>query len=495
MTRFNRRAASAFLRPYAAKLAGLLPKRLEGLPIHAALLLGFVLIFGIWLVSSYSLLRRMSEVDRLAAEMNARFTRSEELLFTVRTQILLSAIYRRDALLDTDPGDIEYYVAQLQATRQVVDRALAEYVPVVTSAQEREDWTRLLREINDYWPTLHPDRIWDPNRTQAEARALLRREVIPKREIIIRISEHIQTLNRAAFQDQQAELAQIHTGMRRRFLWTTALTVLLCAAIALLVFRYARQLEARIRQQHLEDRQNKRDLQRLSARLVHAQEEERRNIARELHDEVGQALTAIKMDLSQVERNLASPAKARHPIEEARAIADRVLHTVRDLSQLLHPAMLDDLGLPDTLNWHLRGFSKRTGVRAELVQEGMNGRLPSEVEICAYRVAQEALTNIARHAHASRCRLQLRQLPAAVEIVIEDDGCGFDIERWKTAEPHGGLGLVGIQERVTGLLGEFRLQSSPGKGTTVSVRLPAQRCEGGAAFAEDGVPADGEQKS
>jgi len=483
MTRSGWPSPAALLR---SRLARLFPGRPQGLTIHAALLLGFVLIFGAWLISSYSLLHRMSEVEEAASEMNARFTRSEELLFTVRTQILLSAIYRRDALLDTDPGDIRYYAAQLDETRRAVDRALGEYVPVVTSPEEREDWIRLVREIDDYWTTLHPDRIWDPGRRPAaEARAYLRREVIPKREVIIHLSEGIQTLNRAAFQDQQAELGRIHGDMRSRFLWTTALTVLISVAIAVLVLRYAGQLEARIRQQHLEDRQNKQDLRRLSARLVHAQEEERRNIARELHDEVGQALTAIKMDVSQAERNLATPAKARYPLEEARSLADRVLHAVRDLSQLLHPAMLDDLGLPDTLNWYLRGFSKRTGIRAELVQEGMKGRLPSEVEICAYRVAQEALTNIARHSSASACRLYLRRLPDALEVVIEDDGHGFDTERWKAAELHGGLGLVGIQERVAGLLGKFQLESHPGKGTSLRVELPAYEPESEPEAAED----------
>lgn len=143
--------------------------------------------------------------------------------------------------------------------------------------------------------------------------------------------------------------------------------------------------------------------------------------------------------------------------------------------------MLDDLGLPDTLNWYLRGFSKRTGIRAEVLQEGMESRLPSEIEICVYRVVQEAVTNIARHSGASRCRVYLRRLPAALEIILEDDGRGFDTEQWRTTELHGGLGLVGIQERVTGMLGKFELTSSPGKGTSLRVELPVSRPEPEAA--------------
>jgi len=450
------------------------------LTIRAALFLGFGLIFALWLASGYDLVRRLADVEGRASAINARFTQSEEALFTVRTQILLGSIYRRDALLDTDPSASEYYRDQLQQTRHDIEQALRRYVPVLDSPAERENWARLRTEIDDYWDTILPEVTWSPTQEPGQARAFLRRQVIPKRVVIIRILERIQALNRDAFQQQQAELARVYDEMKQRLWWTSGLAVLLGLGIAFLVTRYAAGLEARIRQQLLEDLKNKSDLQRLSARLVHAQEEERRAIARELHDEVGQALTAIKMDLAMAERSLESSAKARTPLEEARSIAERVVQSVRDLSQLLHPAMLDDLGLPDTLNWYLRGFSKRTGIRAELVQDRMGERLAQEVEVCAYRIVQEALTNVqealtnvAKHAQASRCRVYLQRLPYTLLITVEDDGKGFDPRRLEAGDTQRGLGLVGIQERASGLGGTFRLESNPGKGTRLSVELPA----------------------
>ncbi len=443
------------------------------LTIRAALFLGFGLIFALWLASGYDLVRRLAEVEGRASAINARFTQSEEALFTVRTQILLGSIYRRDALLDTDPSASEYYRNQLQQTRKDIEQALGRYVPVLDSPAERENWARLRTEIDDYWNTILPQVTWSSTQEPGQARAFLRRQVIPKREVIIRILERIQALNRDAFQQQQAELARVYDEMKQRLWRTSGLAVLLGLGIAFLVTRYAGGLEARIRQQHLEDLKNKRDLQRLSARLVHAQEEERRTIARELHDEVGQALTAIKMDLALAERNLEAPAKARTPLEEARSIAERVVQAVRDLSQLLHPAMLDDLGLPDTLNWYLRGFSKRTGIRAELIQDRMTERLAQEAEVCAYRIVQEALTNVAKHAQASRCRVYLQRLPYTLLITVEDDGKGFDPRRLEAGDTQRGLGLVGIQERASGLGGTFRLESNPGKGARLSVELPA----------------------
>ena len=172
--------------------------------------------------------------------------------------------------------------------------------------------------------------------------------------------------------------------------------------------------------------QNARDLQRLSAKLVHAQEEERRVIARELHDEVGQVLSAIKVELTLAEHAIESEGGPAHALADVRSIADGALHSVRDLSHLLHPALLDDLGLPAAIDWYLKGFGRRHGVRVDLLHDHMDDRLLPEIETAVYRIVQEALTNVARHAHARSCRVYLQRLPATVLITIEDDGVGFD---------------------------------------------------------------------
>jgi signal transduction histidine kinase len=182
----------------------------------------------------------------------------------------------------------------------------------------------------------------------------------------------------------------------------------------------------------LQEVERKRELERLSAKLVRAQEDERRTIARELHDEIGQALTAIKIELSIVQDGVEETGSTADALREARSITDGALHAVRDVSQLLHPTMLDDLGLPDTLTWYLRSFGQRTGLRAELTQDRMDARMSPDVEICAYRIIQEALTNVAKHAHASSCRVYLQRLPGSLLITVEDDGVGVDRSRKTT---------------------------------------------------------------
>ena len=440
----------------------------ERLTIRATLLAGFGLIFILWLASGYSIARRLAELEFRAAAIRARVSQSEGSLFTVRAQVLLGAVYLRDALLAPSPDAVDYYRDQLVETRKKIEQALEDYTPVIDSPAEREDWAKLRDEIDDYWDIVMPVLAWEPDRRAAEARTYLRERVLPKREIVIRISERIQALNREAFDEQQDEIAQVHRSMRQRLRWTSSLAGLLGLVIALVVVRYAGRLEDRIHSQHLRALENQRDLRRLSARLVYAQEEERRSISRELHDEIGQALTAIKMELALAARR----PQNRQAIEEARAIADRTLQAVRDLSHLLHPSMLDDLGLPSTLEWYLKSFSRRTAIRTELFQDRMESRLAPEMELSAYRIIQEALTNAARHSGASLCRVYVQRLAHTLLITVEDDGKGFDPRSAETLERRG-LGLVGIRERVSDLGGVLRLESNPGRGTRLSVELPA----------------------
>jgi signal transduction histidine kinase len=154
----------------------------------------------------------------------------------------------------------------------------------------------------------------------------------------------------------------------------------------------------------------------------------------------------------------------RKAIHEARTVAQHALSGVRDLSQLLRPSMLDDFGLPDTLRWYLRKFSDRTGVRTELVDDHLNERLPIDVEVCVYRVVQEALTNVSRHAQASACRVFVQRVASSLIVTVEDDGIGWQIPMSERRIPRDGLGLVGIRERVEDLGGRFRIEGKSGKG-------------------------------
>jgi signal transduction histidine kinase len=225
------------------------------------------------------------------------------------------------------------------------------------------------------------------------------------------------------------------------------------------------------RQAEQEARESRRRLEALSRQLISAQESERRRIARELHDEIGQTLTAIGINLQAA--GLAADEPSRQRLDEASAIVDHAIEQVRHLSLDLRPSILDDLGLDAALRWYANRQIQRTGLAVRLFTQLEDERLPTEVETTCFRVTQEALTNVARHAHAQRVWIELRQLPGAVELDISDDGVGFDLEIVRRRAAAGeSLGLLGMQERVELLGGSFTADSQPGQGTRIYIRLP-----------------------
>jgi signal transduction histidine kinase len=400
--------------------------------------------------------------------------RAQDQLTTVRGQVLMGSVYVRDALLDPNPAMAEEYRRQLEESYRTADEALKGYVPVVDAPGEQMRIDRLRRELEEFRRTLFEVLTTDNREWPVEARNLLRRRIMPKREVVIHISEEVQALNRSAFVQQQVDIASLYRATQRRVWEAVGLALAASVAIALLAALYAGRLEQRLQRQRARDVETTRDLQRLSSQLLTAQEEERRNIARELHDEVGQVLTAIKVELAVAQRSVQAAGVSGDALNDARKITEGALHTVRDLSRLLHPSMLDDLGLAATVDWYLKGFGRRHGIRIELLQDGVDERLRPETEAGIYRIVQEALTNVAKHAQATTCRVFLQRLTHSVLVTIEDDGIGFRPEEVSAPGASRGIGLVGIRERVAQLRGDLRIESGPGKGTRLTVEIPAE---------------------
>jgi signal transduction histidine kinase len=457
--------------------------------IRGALYAGFGLVFVLWLASGLDLVRRIALVEERASAVLARSAAADQHLSTIRVRVLVASIYLRDALLDVRPDAGDYYREQLERSRDDIDRALAAYVPVSPLPAERGSFEQLRAENTAFWETVLPIFRTDIASRAGEVRTLLREQVIPKRRIIFQISDRIQELNRVALAQEQAEVHRIYSRMQRQVVFTGGIALVASLLVAWTVTRYAAALEQRIHHQILKDAENTRNLQRLSARLVSAQEDERRAIARELHDAVGQALTAIKVELSIAGKHAALTEREGAALQEARRLTDHGLKIVRDLSQLLHPAMLDDLGLPETVAWYVNAFSSRTGIRTDVVQDQMEERLAPEVETCLYRIVQEALTNVARHAEARSCRVALQRRPRTVLLTVEDDGKGFTLTDGKAAAGQRGLGLMGIEERVAGFRGSLQIDTAPGQGTRLTVELPALAREANPDLVGEAAPA------
>jgi signal transduction histidine kinase len=441
--------------------------------IRAALCLGFGLTLGLWFVAGYRLTERMSRVGAQATAINARYMRAQDLLSTARTQILLGSVIVRDALLDPDPASITGYRQHFNDTYAAAGEALAEYVPVLDSPNERHGIEDLGREIDAFHQAMLG--VLDSDRRQwaRQSRLLLQERVAPKRDVVIRVSEQVQALNRGAFVSQHEATSAIYQDAQRQAWIQLGLALAASLAIGAWAAVYAGRLEARLRRQRARALQMTSDLHRLSGKIVSAQEDERRMIARELHDEVGQALTAIRVELSFAQRGAEMPPAVAERLKDVRAITEGALHTIRDLSHLLHPSLLDDLGLTAALESLLAGFGRRHGLQVEVLHDHMEHRLAPELETAVYRVVQEALNNVAKHAQASACRVYLQGLPHTVLVTVEDDGSGFAADPVNGTTTHG-LGLIGIRERAAQLGGSMRVDSAPGRGTRLTVELPAR---------------------
>jgi signal transduction histidine kinase len=432
-----------------------------GLTLRAALSLGFGVTVGLWVVIGYQLADRIADVERDATVLGARYMRAQETLASVRAQVLLGSVFVRDALLDQTPDTYDTYSRELEETYAVIDLELREYAPVIDSATEREQIEQLRQEIDEFSRTAREVLAAGGQLRMREVRTLLNTLIVPRREAVIRISEELQAVNHVAFLQHQAALAQIHQAAERHTWLRLGIALALSLAIATLATLYAARLERRLRTQT-------RSLQQLSSKIVSVQEAERRHIARELHDEVGQALTAMKVDLALAEQAVQPAPHAAALFARVQAVADSALNSVRGLSHALHPGVLDDLGLEAAIDCYLQTFEQRHGVKVVFDTPSVSERLSQDVETSVYRIVQEALTNVAKHAHARTCTVRLRHAGDHVRLTVEDDGVGFHAG----GSAHRGLGLVSIRERAAELGGRCQVATAPGRGTRLVVDLP-----------------------
>ena len=233
-----------------------------------------------------------------------------------------------------------------------------------------------------------------------------------------------------------------------------------------------RAVEASLRTSEQHQMQLSAQARQLSHQILHAQEEERKRISRELHDEIAQSLVGINVHLAALTRETAVPPTLRQQIVRTQRLVGKSVDVVHRFARELRPPVLDDLGLIPALHHILKEFMNRTGVRAQLASFATIEQLPIAKRTVLYRVAHEALNNVARHAEASHVEVRLEQLPDRVRMEVVDDGKSFDVEDVLQANRGRRLGLLGMRERLEMVGGSFAIISVRGRGTTVAVEIP-----------------------
>jgi signal transduction histidine kinase len=287
---------------------------------------------------------------------------------------------------------------------------------------------------------------------------------------MLQIADRVAALNDQAFKRGNDKVSQMVARLQLGVSVMIVVTLLGGALLAGLTIFHILRLENEAALRLDESVRARGSLQELSAKLVRAQEDERRALSRELHDEVGQAFSAILMETENVLDLKPADGVPAH-LESIRSLAERGVNEVRNMTLLLRPSMLDDFGLVPALNWQGRETAKRTGLRVHVFAEEMED-LPEEHKTCIYRVVQEALNNAARHAQASAIQVSVKSAPNSIRVSVQDDGSGFDPVRTR------GLGMLGMEERVRHLGGTFDIESQPGRGTLVKVELPVASWNG-----------------
>ena len=348
-------------------------------------------------------------------QLNVHHQRADNLLRRLRSDVNLSGIFVRDYLLDVARDRAAEYREELTEFRRANMATLDDLEALIG----RDDRISGLRtRLDDYWATFDPLFEWTPFEKVAQSAAFLRREVVPRRDAVLTIAQEIEQLNNANLEAQRAAVdrryAAFHDDLQR-LLWQT---VLIGVVVALVVVVRLRILERR-------SEEAERQMRELSQQLVNTQEEERRNLSRELHDHVAQVLTGLRMGLGRVER-LSSDSRVSAGLTECKSLVDDMFRTVRDLALGLRPSMLDDFGLQAALEWHVRDFTRRYAINAELKMDGDFDTLPDKHRTCVYRIVQEAMTNCVRHAQARAIRVDVSAGDGQLQVLVVDDGVGLD---------------------------------------------------------------------
>lgn len=438
------------------------------LPSWFILILAFGSLLALLCVSGLATIRRSRQVYAKLLALNEAYRQNERCLDQIRTGISESNVLVRDYLLDLTFLKEDRYRKDLRGLRENTIQQLDELKRLRGPANAAHI-DELRREVELYWASLDPVLRWPPQHRQYLSFIFLRKNVMPLRDRVLGLTAKVEEINKAALDAQKQGIAASELDFKAYAKATLTVTATLGLIIAIVCVWRVLTLERRSERQRLRAEQAEGQLRGLSTQLVHAQEAERKSISRELHDEVGQMLTGLRMELSVLHR-LHSAAGERFDarLASTKTLLDRTMQAVRDIAMGLRPSMLDDLGLGAALEWQARDFSRRYDIPVTLEVSASLDRLPDHHRTNIFRIVQEALTNCARHARATGVRIAVAERDGSLQLTISDDGAGFT----PAEGGRGGLGLLGIEERARELGGHVAIRSHPGGGTLVAIDIP-----------------------
>lgn len=431
--------------------------------IWPIILLGFSCLIVLIGLSGYFAFIRASRTYSGISNLYQSEHDTQESLSAIRADIAESAILLRDFLLDpaVDVGGARVEMEQQHNAAESELRHLRELLPTQESARLEG----LRKQTEEYWASLSPVFAGGGAR---HSYAFIENAIVPRRQASYKLLSEISQLSFEAFLQRRHDIDARTTELAQFLARMVSLTIIIALIVAGISVYRIFTLERIANVQHRQVQAAEDEMRNLSHQLVGAQEEERRALSRDLHDQVGQVLTALRISIGNAllfadEMDL----RTLQELELAKRLVAQALRSTRDMAMGLRPTMLDDLGLEAALEWHARQHAKVCGVPVSLDIQAPLSQLSDAQKTCVYRIVQEALNNSAKYAKARSVSVTIGLVGHDVEIDISDDGIGFDTDGYRP-----GLGLLGMRERVAQLGGRFTVESKPERGTRIRTQLP-----------------------
>jgi signal transduction histidine kinase len=429
------------------------------------LLFGLILTLAAVVAYSGYIIWQLKGLRQLQSEMADRSRKDSLQLLRAQNDLNSLALAMRDMLDSDEPYPLTAWTAQFQRIRTDLDDALRreEQVALVERSPEQREYLR--RELAQFWDAADRTFALAQSGKEAEARADIRLSLQARQAGLSTAVARLLIQNNENEEVIAERRAQIYDRVQRQVYVFLAGTLIAIVLTSLYLIRANRRLFAQLASLSAQRSD-------LAQKLIATQESTLRYISRELHDEFGQVLTAVGSMLGRAEKQTPEHSPLRADLHEVREIAQNTLNTVRSLSQALHPVMLDEEGLENTLNWYLPTVERQTGVDITYEKSGQAFPVGGTPAIHIYRIVQEAINNVTRHSKAKQAWVRLRFLPDNLEVEVEDHGIGFT-----TTNGRQGIGLVAMRERAELLNGIIQFLRPAEGGTLVRLRVPKEAME------------------
>jgi signal transduction histidine kinase len=438
---------------------------------------GLCIILSIFLIFVVYSSRQIRWLEDFQVNVVQKNRKASLQLLRLQNDAYLLAISLRDLALSKSPYPIRDWESEFARLRNDMENAaMLEGRFAVDTVASHDKRIQLRSALGDFGTTADQVFTLAQQGHTNDARKLIQTELESRRAIISEIVARLLVLNDQAQSDAADRINATYENVKTDILLITGLLFLLALGTGLYTLEASRKTFAKLHHLAEQLQVQSGQLRKLSWKLIDVQEETLRRVARDLHDEFGQILTAIGVMLNRAGRKAHNPDPALlADLEYVKNIVEETLEKVRDQSQMFRPGVLDDFGLDQTLEWFTRQFSRQAGIEVHFNGVLASSRFPPDESIHVYRIVQEALNNVARHSKATEAWVDMEERQNELFLEIRDNGVGFEVGNPGERSLNDGIGLMGMRERAEHLNGTLDVQSTPGKGTAISVRIPLKQ--------------------